>query len=126
MKTSKITRILAILMFAGLASCTMKTDDYTIYTHGIWEVKPGMQQEFLDEWTSFAIWSNAEFSGSAPAYILADRNDSLRFVSFSAWSDDAEIQKWRETERFQEFVGRVQELCSGFQPYTLDLASTSK
>lgn len=104
----------------------MKTEQKEIFTHGIWKVKPGKQTEFVKEWASFASWSNDQFEDLGKAYLLADRSDSLRFVSFGPWYDEEIISQWRETERFTEFVGKVSELCDDFKPYTLDVAATSR
>lgn len=97
-----------------------------IYTLGIWQVKPGKAQEFIDEWTSFAHWMKENTSGVGKGHLLRDEKDSLRFISFGPWDHMKSIQKWRDSQEFKDFVVRVNELCDDFQPNTLNLVSTSE
>jgi heme-degrading monooxygenase HmoA len=97
-----------------------------IYTLGIWKVKPGKAKEFIDEWTSFAVWMKGNISGVGKGRLLRDKKDSLRFISFGPWNNENSIQKWRDSEEFKEFVIKVNDLCEEFQPNTLELVSTSE
>src|SRR5437667_12481597 len=96
------------------------------YTLGLWTVKPGKENEFVDQWTVFAKWTSKNFSEAKKAYLLQDEKNSLRFISFGPWTNENAIEKWRDSTEFKNFVGTVKELCNDFQPNTLKPVSSSK
>lgn len=111
-----------------LTNCKMennKGSNEETYTLGIWTVKPDMEKEFIREWTSFANWTGEKFPGPGKAYLLQDKSNSLRFISFGPWHDEETIHKWRESPEFKDFVIKVEQLCEDFQPNTLKVASTT-
>lgn len=95
------------------------------YTLGIWTVKPGKENEFVGEWTSFAHWTGKNFSGAGKAYLLRDGKNPLRFISFGPWNNETSIRNWRESDEFRNFAAKANDLCAEFQPNTLKVASTS-
>jgi heme-degrading monooxygenase HmoA len=97
-----------------------------IYTLGIWTVKPDKEKDFIDEWTSFAKWTSDNIEGAGKGYLLQDKENTLRFISFGPWKDETFIQKWRDSEEFKNFVTKVKGLCDDFQPNTMMEVSTSK
>jgi heme-degrading monooxygenase HmoA len=115
--------------FINLTNCAMETKSVLLetYTLGIWKVKPGMDKEFISEWTSFANWTSETYSGEVgKAYLLRDETDSLRFISFGPWDGEITIRNWRNSNEFKEFAGKIADLCDDFQPNTLKVASSSK
>lgn len=128
MKMRPITELwTALILLLTLSNCKMESynENGVPYTLGIWTVKPGMGEEFIREWTSFAEWTNKNISGSGKAYLLQDEKNPLRFISFGPWADERTIQKWRDSSEFKEFVIKAKELCDDFQPNTLKVVSTS-
>lgn len=103
-----------------------KEDVNQKYTLGIWFVKPGKEQEFIGEWTSFAEWTSKNIPGAEKGYLLQDEKNAARFVSFGPWSNEKSIQEWRATNEFKSFVLKAKELCDDFQPNTLKVVSTSE
>jgi hypothetical protein len=89
-----------------------------IWTHGIWTVKPGREDEFVDAWRSMAQAAVAEFDPPGRPRLLRDRERANLFRSFGPW-DDAET-----VERFREFIppylDRINELTESLEIYTLD------
>jgi heme-degrading monooxygenase HmoA len=129
MATKKIYLIALLLIMINLIQCKMETDSrlQETYTLGIWKVKPGMENEFINAWTSFASWTGENFSGEAGnAFLLRDVSDSLRFISFGPWNSEATIQRWRNSNEFKEFAANITNLCDDFQPNTLKVASSTK
>jgi heme-degrading monooxygenase HmoA len=121
--------LIALLLIFNLIQCKMETDNELreIYTLGIWKVKPGMEQEFINAWTSFANWTDANFSGEVgSAFLLRDASDSLKFISFGPWNSETTIQSWRNSNEFKEFAAKITGLCDDFQPNTLKVASSTK
>jgi heme-degrading monooxygenase HmoA len=96
-----------------------------IYTLGVWYVKSGKKTEFIHEWTAFARWTDENIPGAGRAYLLQDENDSLRFISFGPWDHENSIRKWRDSERFKNFIAGIKDLCDDFQPNTLKMVSSS-
>jgi heme-degrading monooxygenase HmoA len=118
--------LLATLFCFTLTHCKMKTiESKDIYTLGIWTVKPGKEQEFIKEWTSFASWTSKNFSGAGKAYLLKDEKNNLRFVSFGPWDDEVIIKAWRDEREFNAFVEKMKTLCDHFEPNTLKVVSAS-
>ena len=95
------------------------------YSLGIWTVKPGKENEFISQWTSFADWTVRNNAGAGKAHLLQDQKDPLRFISFGPWENEDAIQKWRDSNEFKDFVAIVKGLCDNFQPNTLKPVSTS-
>ncbi len=96
------------------------------YTAGIWHVKAGMEERFINEWSAFAKWTDAHFPGNGKGNLLQDQKDLSRFISFGDWKNEEEIMRWRDCAEFKNFVSRVKEICDDFQPNTLKLVSSSK
>lgn len=97
-----------------------------LYTLGTWLIKPGMDNEFIREWTSFAEWSGKNFPGAGKALLLRDDRNPLRFISFGPWDNEEAVQNWRSTDAFKDFASRIKNLCDDFQPSTLRVASASE
>ena len=77
---------------------------------GIWQVKPGSEDDFVTAWQEMADWTMREVQGDQPS----------RFVSFGPWPDERTIAAWRGSAGFQERVGRIRGLLEDFSPATLD------
>jgi heme-degrading monooxygenase HmoA len=93
----------------------------SVYTMGIWQVKPGYEDEFVAAWQEMAEWTMQEVEGAGPGgTLLRDRELRSRFVSFGPWPDDQSIAGWRGSSGFQERVGRIRTLLEDFSPATLD------
>jgi heme-degrading monooxygenase HmoA len=94
-----------------------------LYACGIWTVKPGSEQQFVDAWSELAEWTGAEVAGSSWAKLLRDRERSNRFISFGPWDSLDAIERWRAHPGWQERVQRIRELLDSFEPNTLELAA---
>lgn len=59
----------------------------SVYTMGIWQAKPGREDEFAAAWWEFAEWTGREFLGveKTNGTLLRDRDQPGRFVSFGPW-----------------------------------------
>jgi quinol monooxygenase YgiN len=93
------------------------------YTHGVWTVKPGREEQFVAAWTELAEWSFREVPGSVWAKLLRDSSTPNRFISFGPWEDLDAIDRWRAHPGWQERVQRLRELLEGFEPSTLELVA---
>jgi heme-degrading monooxygenase HmoA len=89
------------------------------YTHTVWIVKPGLEDEFARRWHDLADWSVSQ-GLSAPARLLRDVDDGSRFVSFGPWQSLVAARRWRGTEGFNARMQRLQEVLERFEPCTLE------
>ena len=89
------------------------------YSHTIWIVKPGQEDEFVRRWSEFEQWSAAE-GLSARAKLLRGVDEPGRFVSFGPWETLGAIRRWRAAPGFQEHVGQLGEVIERFDAHTLE------
>lgn len=90
------------------------------YTYSVWQVKPGLEDEFVRRWTEFADWTALQ-GLAASAKLLRDLEDPSRFVSFGPWESLDTIRRWRHQPGFHERVVRLHEVLASFEPRTLEL-----
>jgi heme-degrading monooxygenase HmoA len=93
------------------------------YTHGIWTVTPGREEQFVAAWTELAEWTGRDVPGSIWAKLLRDSSAPNRFISFGPWESLDAIEGWRALAGWQQRVQRLRELLDGFEPSTLDLVA---
>jgi quinol monooxygenase YgiN len=91
-----------------------------VWTHGVWTVKPGREEEFVRAWSAMRDQVNAELSLDAQPTLLRDREHSNVFMSFGPWPDVAAVERFRASPAFTENVARIQPLLESFEPQTLD------
>ena len=90
-----------------------------IYTPGIWTVKPGREDDFVEAWRDLATRTQSDFPG-AQAVLMRDRDTPNRFASTGPWQSMDQIQRWRESSTFSDGVDRIRELLDSFEAHTLD------
>ncbi|MHB8659821.1 MAG: putative quinol monooxygenase [Solirubrobacteraceae bacterium] len=91
------------------------------YTHGVWTVKPGREEEFVAAWAELAEWTAREVPGSGWAKLARDTTAPSQFRSFGPWRDAEAIEQWRGLPGFQQRVERIRALLDAFEPHTLEL-----
>jgi heme-degrading monooxygenase HmoA len=94
------------------------------YTHSIWTVKEGLEEEFVRRWLDLAEWSAAQ-GLAGPAKLLRDADNPRTFVSFGPWESLEKVARWRSSPGFHERVARLQEVLENFEPRTLDQVAES-
>jgi hypothetical protein len=90
-----------------------------IWTHGVWTVKPGREDEFVRGWQEMARAGATAFEAVEPPRLLRDRNRRNVFVSFGPWSSVEEVDRFREAMG-SRFDALEQEVLESFEPATLD------
>jgi heme-degrading monooxygenase HmoA len=88
------------------------------YTHSVWRVKPGQEDEFVRRWLELARWSAAQ-GLSGKAKLLRDPDNAGLFVSFGPWESVGKVAMWRSSAGFHERIAGLQELLESFEPRTL-------
>jgi heme-degrading monooxygenase HmoA len=92
------------------------------YTSGMWLVKPGEEDAFVQAWTEFVEWGSG-FPGSGMFRLVRDLEVPGRYMSFCPWESFEAQQAWKEDPEFRERIGRVRAHCEEFEPSTLELSA---
>ncbi len=90
------------------------------YTVGIWKVNAGREEEFIAAWEAFARWTAREVPGAREGHLLRDRSTAGMFLSFGAWESAEAIAAWRSRPEFATFAAQAKELCSVFEPHSME------
>jgi heme-degrading monooxygenase HmoA len=96
----------------------------TVYTVGIWTVRPGNEDEFVARWSEFADWTSETFPGGT-GVLLRDRERANRFLSFGPWENVEDIERWRAAPEWEQAVAGIRGLLESFEPGTYDVAAES-
>jgi heme-degrading monooxygenase HmoA len=94
------------------------------YTSGTWTVKPGEEDAFVREWTSFVDWAATEMDGCGTFRLVQNLDDPSHYMSFAPWENFEAQQAWKQTPEFPERIGRVRAHCTDFTPFTFELVTT--
>jgi heme-degrading monooxygenase HmoA len=92
----------------------------TVYTLGVWRVKPGREADFVNAWDEFARWT-VESGYESTGTLLRDRSEPGRFVSFGPWPSAEAAEEWRDSSGFAERVGALRDTLDSFEPGTYDV-----
>jgi heme-degrading monooxygenase HmoA len=90
-----------------------------VYTLGVWTVRPGAEDDFVEAWRDMATHTAADFP-SATAMLLRDRDRPNWFVSYGPWASIEDIESWRGSATFRDGVTRIRATLEGFEPHTMD------
>ena len=92
-----------------------------LYTHHVWVVRSGREEEFVIRWRDLAEWTVANVPGAGTARLLQDMDHPGRFLSVAPWESAEALASWRSLLGYQERLSRVRELLETFTPSTLAL-----
>ena len=93
-------------------------DDERIYAGGIWLVRPGNEQAFIDAWKEFSAQTALHQTGAGYGTLLQDMENPSLFISFVAWEDRESLLAWRREPGFRKGIARFMELCDQVTPGT--------
>jgi heme-degrading monooxygenase HmoA len=93
------------------------------YTSGAWIVKPGEEEAFVREWTTFVTWASS-MPGSGTFRLVRDLDNPSHYLSFAPWESFDAQQAWKELPEFPERIMRVRNHCEDFRPSNLALVTT--
>jgi quinol monooxygenase YgiN len=89
-----------------------------IWTHGVWTVTPGREEEFVAAWREMARDALAEFTPSSEPHLLRDRERPNVFRSFGEWDDAETVERFRA--HIRPHLERIGALTESIEFYTLD------
>ena len=92
--------------------------DGTVWTHAVWVVQPGREDDFVDAWSALGDWTVTEFP-AATGTLLRDRDDPRTFISFGPWVDADAAAAWRSSDGFARHVAVIRETLERFEPRLL-------
>jgi hypothetical protein len=90
----------------------------TIWTHGIWTVKPGRENEFVAAWRAMAREAVAEFEPPGSPQLMRDRERPNIFRSFGPWDDPDQVERFRTF--IQPYLQGIKELTESTEFFALD------
>jgi heme-degrading monooxygenase HmoA len=91
-----------------------------VWTHGVWTVKPGREDEFVEVWRALARQGTAALDVVEPPTLLRDRDRPNEFISFGPWPSLDEVDRFRSSELFTEAQERLRDVVESFVTRTLD------
>ena len=94
----------------------------TLYTSGQWNAMAGKEEEFIRAWEKYATWTAQNFKASG-ARLMRDSENANKFLSFGRWESQGQIDQWRATPEFQEFVKLARSLCDLVEPHTFKVVA---
>jgi heme-degrading monooxygenase HmoA len=92
------------------------------YTSGLWTVKAGHEEDFVEAWTDFVRWARDQ-PGSGTFRLVRDVEDGRRFLSFAPWESFDAQQAWKSTDEFGARMRKVREHVESFEPSTYELVT---
>ena len=84
------------------------------YASGMWRVKSGSEDAFIDRWREWLTTSSSGVEGFGGAHLLRSNDEPSRFISYSEWSDAGARDAWKRGERFSEGFAACRAMCDDF------------
>jgi hypothetical protein len=96
-----------------------------VYTLGVWVVRDGRQQEFIDAWkalgATFASLPNPPGKGT----LIQSASNSTLFYSFGPWSSMSAVEAMRQDRHAAEGIRKLIGLCTQATPGTFRVVAES-
>ncbi len=89
-----------------------------IWTHGVWTVKPGREDEFVAAWRTMAQAAMRELQPRAEPHLMRDRERPNVFRSFGGWDDPEQVERFRSLIR--PHLEGIRDLTESIEVLTLD------
>jgi len=91
--------------------------DESVYTLGVWRVKPGNEAAFIVAWQELgAIFQHLPQPPTGKGTLLQSLADPLLFYSDGPWGNLTDIQAMRNDPHAQNGIAKLRELCSEATP----------
>jgi hypothetical protein len=87
-----------------------------VWTHGIWTVKDGREDEFVAAWRELVPLGLG--LGAGDPNLLRDRERTNVFLSFGSWPDPDTVERFRA--ELHPRIGEMNDLLESFETFTLD------
>jgi heme-degrading monooxygenase HmoA len=91
----------------------------TVYTLGVWHVRPGQEDEFIHAWKSLGvIFSGLPNPPTGRGTLIRSLTDATLFYSFGPWDTIEHINAMRIDRTAQEGMKHLLDLCVDGKPGT--------
>jgi heme-degrading monooxygenase HmoA len=91
-----------------------------VWTHTVWTVKSGREEDFVRAWRAMAREIAADMRMRRPPTLLRDHDHPNVFISFAPWEDTDTVARFRSSEIFRRHVSGMGELLDDLEAQTLD------
>jgi heme-degrading monooxygenase HmoA len=91
-----------------------------VWTHGVWTVEPGREDDFVAAWTAMAREAAESLEPPELPWLLRDRDRPNVFISFGPWESDEQVDAFRGSGAFASGRQRMRDLLESFEASTLD------
>jgi quinol monooxygenase YgiN len=89
------------------------------FSLGIWLIKSGKENEFIDLFQKFADWVFSQNLGAIEVYLLQDVQEPRRFITCGPWETIQKMDEWRKLQEFKEFFADAKEISDEITPLTM-------
>jgi len=86
------------------------------YTLGVWRVKPGMEDAFVQAWKELGAYFLSLPKPPGTGKLVQSVQDSTLFYSFGPWNSFEDIQAMRSDSRTPEMLAKLSALCVDATP----------
>jgi quinol monooxygenase YgiN len=98
----------------------------SIYTLGVWRVKPGREAEFIEAWKGLsAEFSRLENPPGGHGTLVQSLSEPQLFYSWGEWPSLEAIQAMRQDPTAQAGIKKIAELCAESVPGTFKLVASA-
>lgn len=94
------------------------------FASGVWHVKLGNDDEFVQRWKEFLQWSRENYPSMVVAKLLRDSGSEGHYISFSEWTDEASRNAWKQEPEFKARIGACVALCEDMRGADYELAAS--
>jgi heme-degrading monooxygenase HmoA len=92
------------------------------YTSGMWLVKEGEEEAFVEAWRGFVTWAS-EMSGCGTFRLVRNVDQPNMYMSFAPWESAEAQNAWKSLPEFRERIMQVRTHCEDFQPSVFELVT---
>jgi hypothetical protein len=99
----------------------------SIYTLGVWRVKPGREDEFVTAWKELGtVFARLPNPPADRGTLIQSLDDATLFYSFGPWKRLEDVETMRENPQAMEGVRQLRELCVDARPGTFRVVAESQ
>jgi len=91
-----------------------------MYSSGMWAIRPGEEDAFVEDWRAFAEWSSQQ-PGAGTFRLTRDARDPSRFLSFAPWESIERLKAWQSMPEFPERLGKAKQHTTEFMASEYEL-----
>ena len=96
-----------------------------VYTLGVWQVKDGNQNEFVEAWERLGRYFRTLSHPPGKGTLLQSLDDPSRFYSFGPWRSIDDIEDMRNHPDTPKEIGKLMNLCDEGRPGVFRVVATA-